>query len=124
MHNKLIPALIGIVIIGAVGGLAFWQQEKAEEEQLVHEMQQQETAAEQGTYSLADVAKHGSESDCWAVIDGRVYNLTTWIPRHPGGKQAIMSLCGKDGSAAFNDQHGGGAQQQAILATLKVGTLK
>lgn len=124
MHNKLLPTLIGIVIISAVGGLALWQKEKSEEQKLVQEMQQEEAALKQGEYSLADVAKHGTESDCWAAINGGVYNLTTWIPRHPGGKQAIIGLCGKDGSAAFNDQHGSGAQQQAILATFKVGTLK
>ncbi len=123
MHHKFIPVLIGCIIIGAVGGLAYWQNEKKDEQKLVQEMQQQ-PAVEQGTYSLVDVAKHTSESDCWAAINGGVYNLTTWIPRHPGGKQAIMGLCGTDGSAAFNGQHGDGAEQQAILATLKVGTLK
>lgn len=124
MHNKLIPALIGIGIIVVVGGLVFWQKEKSEERKLVQDMQAQAPQQQQGEYTLADVAKHSSESDCWAVIDGGVYNLTTWIPRHPGGKQAIMGLCGKDGSAAFNDQHGGGATQQEILAALKVGIIK
>jgi cytochrome b involved in lipid metabolism len=76
------------------------------------------------TYTLADVSAHGGKGDCWTAINGGVYNLTTWISQHPGGEQAILSICGKDGSAAFNGQHGGAAQQAQILATFKIGTLK
>lgn len=58
-------------------------------------------------YTLAQVAVHNSSSSCWSAINGKVYDLTSWINQHPGGKSAILSLCGKDGSAAYNDQHGG-----------------
>lgn len=121
MNGKIIPAIIGLVVIGGSGALVSWQKGERESQNLVQAMQQ--PAVQQGQYSLADVATHDNESDCWSIINGGVYNLTTWIPRHPGGRQAILGLCGKDGSPAFNGQHGGGAQQAAILATLKVGTL-
>lgn len=29
------------------------------------------------TYTLADVAKHHSQDDCWAAVNGRVYDLTS-----------------------------------------------
>ncbi len=58
-------------------------------------------------YTLATVAQHNSASSCWTAINGNVYDLTNWINQHPGGPGAILSICGKDGSAAFNDQHGG-----------------
>ena len=45
-----------------------------------------------------EVAKHNNASDCWSIIDGNVYNLTSWISQHPGGQAAIKSLCGIDGS--------------------------
>jgi len=76
-----------------------------------------------GTYTLAHVAPHNSATSCWSIINGGVYDLTSWIAKHPGGKQAILSLCGKDGSAAFNGQHEGGEKQAAMLVTLKIGTL-
>jgi cytochrome b involved in lipid metabolism len=72
---------------------------------------------------MADVAKHANATSCWTAIRGSVYNLTTWIGSHPGGKEAILSICGKDGTAAFVDQHGGSGQQESILATFKIGTL-
>ncbi len=58
-------------------------------------------------YTLAQVSAHNNSSSCWSAINGKVYDLTSWISKHPGGKGAILSLCGKDGSAAYNDQHGG-----------------
>lgn len=76
-----------------------------------------------GTYTLDHVAPHNSATSCWSVINGGVYDLTSWIAKHPGGTQAILGLCGKDGSAAFNGQHAGGEKQAAMLVTLKIGTL-
>ena len=122
MHNKFLPALIGIVIIAATGGVAYWQ-DSSRAHDAAPESPSASGDAAQTSYTAADVAAHGSASDCWATINGGVYDLTSWISRHPGGARAIEGLCGKDGSAAFNAQHGGGAAQQAILADLKVGVV-
>lgn len=75
-------------------------------------------------YTLADVTAHASRTDCWVAVNGNVYNLTTWIAQHPGGPAAIAKLCGTDGSAAFNKQHGGQAQANAALAQFKIGALQ
>ncbi len=53
---------------------------------------------------MAEVGKHSSPSDCWVVIDGKVYDLTSFRPEHPGGANRIK--CGKDMTSAFNGQHG------------------
>ncbi len=83
------------------------------------------TSTTQGpdTYTLAQVAQHNNGASCWTAINGDVYDVTSWINEHPGGPQAILSLCGTDGSAAFNGQHGGQARPAAELATFKIGTL-
>lgn len=75
------------------------------------------------TYTLAQVQTHSTQDSCWAAINGSVYDLTTWIPRHPGGPQRIIGLCGKDGSAMFNQKHGSSSRAQAALVLLKIGTL-
>ena len=74
-------------------------------------------------YTLADVAKHNNSSSCWSVINGKVYDLTAWISQHPGGQQAILSLCGIDGSSAFNNQHGGQHRPANELAGFSIGSL-
>ncbi|MEI7709620.1 MAG: cytochrome b5 domain-containing protein [bacterium] len=43
---------------------------------------------------------------------------------HPGGSQAILYLCGIDGTKAFNDQHGGQARPERELASFVIGKLK
>ncbi|MDB5194518.1 MAG: conserved rane protein of unknown function [Parcubacteria group bacterium] len=73
------------------------------------------------TFTLADVAKHASASSCYSIINGGVYDLTAWINQHPGGQDAILSICGKDGSAAFNAQHGGQSRPESELAGFKIG---
>lgn len=74
-------------------------------------------------YTLTQVAQHSSQSSCWSAVNGGVYDLTNWINAHPGGPEAILSICGKDGSAAFNAQHGGQARPANELATFKIGIL-
>jgi cytochrome b involved in lipid metabolism len=75
-------------------------------------------------YTLAEVATHNSVGSCWTTINGKVYDVTSWINQHPGGQEAILSLCGIDGSSAFNDQHGGQRRPANELATFIIGDLK
>lgn len=76
------------------------------------------------SYTLADVASHKTQADCWTVVNGDVYNVTSWIAQHPGGAQAIISMCGVDGSAGFDGQHGTARRPATELASFKIGTLK
>lgn len=69
------------------------------------------------------VAQHNSAGSCWAAINGNVYDLTNWINQHPGGQGPILSLCGTDGSAAFNGQHGGQARPENELSNFLLGPL-
>lgn len=73
--------------------------------------------------TAAQVSTHNSAQSCWTSISGNVYDLTAWINQHPGGKSAILRLCGVDGTAAFNGQHGGQGRPERELATFKVGAL-
>ncbi len=51
-------------------------------------------------YGLVEVALHSTEGDCWLVIAGKVYDVTDWIPSHPGG-EAILEGCGTDATDMF-----------------------
>jgi cytochrome b involved in lipid metabolism len=75
-------------------------------------------------YTLAMVATHKNASSCWTAIDGKVYDLTKWINQHPGGTEAILSICGKDGTAAFHTQHEGQSEPAERLAGFQIGTLQ
>lgn len=79
------------------------------------------SGAQLSTITMAQVAQHTSASGCWTIIDGNAYDLTTWIPQHPGGERAILSLCGKDGTEAFRNQHDHAQRQEDILAGFLLG---
>ncbi|MEN9852628.1 MAG: hypothetical protein RI996_571 [Candidatus Parcubacteria bacterium] len=74
------------------------------------------------TFTLADVQKHASEQSCYSAINGNVYDLTSWINKHPGGKMAIMFICGKDGTNGFMGKHARSESAKAALAKYKIGT--
>ncbi|MGC9602749.1 MAG: cytochrome b5-like heme/steroid binding domain-containing protein [Minisyncoccia bacterium] len=75
------------------------------------------------SFTLAEIAAHNNASSCWSAINGKVYDLTSWINQHPGGPGHILSICGIDGSAAFNAQHSGQARPASELANFYIGTL-
>ncbi len=76
------------------------------------------------TYTLADVAQHKDSASCWTIVRGNVYDVTTWIGQHPGGEQAIRSLCGVDGTTGFSAQHAGERRPENELASFQIGILK
>mmetsp|Transcript_5783 Transcript_5783/g.8134 ORF Transcript_5783/g.8134 Transcript_5783/m.8134 type:complete len:545 (+) Transcript_5783:74-1708(+) len=56
-------------------------------------------------YTVAEVAKHNSRESIWVIIDGRVYDLTRYIDKHPGGHLMIENMAGKDCTDAFANYH-------------------
>jgi cytochrome b involved in lipid metabolism/uncharacterized membrane protein len=74
-------------------------------------------------YTKAQVATHKTGSDCWSIINKKVYNLTSYVSNHPGGSAVISAICGKDGTSAFSGQHGGQSTPTSVLSGLVIGSL-
>ena len=57
--------------------------------------------------TATELAAHNSRTDCWVAYKGTVYDVTAWLPRHPGSVTAISQYCGTadEFTAAFNRQH-------------------
>lgn len=73
------------------------------------------------TFTKEEVAEHKDATSCYTIIKGAVYDLTMWVNMHPGGKQAILSLCGTDGTARFEAKHGTAENPNKALARFKIG---
>lgn len=75
------------------------------------------------SFTAQEVSTHNTASNCWAIASNNVYNLTSIVTAHPGGQAAIINLCGKDATTAFNTVHGNSATAKAALASVLIGTL-
>ncbi len=73
--------------------------------------------------TMTEVMKHDGRSSCYAVVNAKVYDLTTWISQHPGGADNILKICGKDGTSLFTLQHGGDTKPETVLASFYLAPL-
>ncbi|CAO3695462.1 unnamed protein product [Rhizopus stolonifer] len=55
--------------------------------------------------SLEEVQSHNKKNDIWVIIHGKVYDLTSFLPEHPGGQKIILKYAGKDATEAFEPIH-------------------
>ena len=76
-----------------------------------------------GGISVAEVLKHNTATNCWSVVNGNVYDLTSYVSQHNGGEAVIKAICGKDGTKSFSGQHAGASKPNADLSSLLVGAL-
>lgn len=77
-------------------------------------------------YTLADVSTHNSASSCWLAINNRVYDVTSYLNIHPGGRNRILNDCGQDASVDFNTRGGTGGHSsnaQNLLEGFYIGNV-
>ncbi|KAI5949402.1 CYB5 [Candida jiufengensis] len=74
-------------------------------------------------YDYEEIAKHTTHDDVWVVINGKVYNVSSYIDEHPGGEEVILDCAGTDATEAFEDI-GHSDEAHEILEKLFIGNLK
>lgn len=103
-------------IAGHSGAEAVWKEPLAEAEKPISDGV--------AVITFAEVQRHNSVNDCWTVVDQNVYDVTTFVQRHPAGPGDIIGMCGTNASDDFLGQHKGQAEPEKWLETLKVGKLQ
>jgi hypothetical protein len=78
------------------------------------------------TFTVEEVSKHNSkETGIWTIIDGKVYDITEWVPKHPGGVIPIMRIAGKDGTDLFkNNPFHKGKNTEGIIKNYFIGVIR
>ena len=74
-------------------------------------------------HTAEEVSRHNTEKDCWVILNDTVYNLTEFLPDHPGGKKAILVYAGKDATEEFEMLHAPNVLKKYLPPEAKVGTL-
>lgn len=143
MDNKKLVTILIIVAVVIFTGFGLWRVLGKQSNSSSNTGSSQQTGGttsssnnqqdSQTTYTAGEVATHDKGSDCWTIINGNVYNITSYVPMHPGGDE-ILRACGVDGTTLFTERTtsdgqtvGSGtphdSQAQRQLAQYQIGVL-
>lgn len=64
------------------------------------------------TYSMTEVKSHNTQESSWFVVNGRVYDATSFLDDHPGGAASIVMNSGADATEEFVAIHSLAATKQ------------
>lgn len=123
-----------IVVSILVAGLLNMQTKKTADQPLASASQattpalpkSQSTVSTNTGLTAAAVAKHASASDCYLIINSKVYDVTPYLDQHPAGPDVITPYCGQDATQAFATKGGRGAHSDyaySLLANYLIGDL-
>ena len=60
----------------------------------------------------------------WVTINDKVYDITPWKDRHPGGIEVLRLVAGRDITVAFDTYHPFTTKAADMLPKFQIGVLK
>lgn len=76
------------------------------------------------TFTLEEVAKHKTKTDCWVSVLDVVIDATPFLGDHPGGEMIITSKAGTDATKMFKMIHPDGTLENHLPDACIVGVLR
>lgn len=70
----------------------------------------------------SELRKHRTAEDLWLALKGKVYNVTAYMPYHPGGEEKLLMGGGKDATSLFDKYHAW-VNYESLLAKCYIGPL-
>ncbi len=102
--------IVATLLIGSIVGLVIYNETSKDDPaattaESINEQPQapSEPETEPKTITLAEVANHNSASDCWMIVRDKVYDVTDFIARHPGGSEIVRG-CGINATSLFESR--------------------
>ena len=77
--------------------------------------------------TLDAVAIHNTQEDCWMAIEGKVYDLTAYLDRHPTPPEILLPYCGTDATKGMRTKGYGNDHSQfawGMLEKYHIGALE
>ncbi|KAL6803389.1 cytochrome b5-like heme/steroid binding domain-containing protein [Trichoderma sp. SZMC 28013] len=72
------------------------------------------------SFSVDEVAKHASKTDLYMIIHHKVYDVSTFIEKHPGGEEILTDVAGRDATEEYDDA-GHSEKADRLLKKLYIG---
>ena len=75
--------------------------------------------------ALAEVRKHTMSDSLWVTYDGVVYDVTSFLDHHPGGRELLLTAAGMDLGHFFDNYtvHGKSHKAAGFLQGMAIGRL-
>ncbi|KAF2156425.1 hypothetical protein K461DRAFT_252433 [Myriangium duriaei CBS 260.36] len=73
-------------------------------------------------FTYDEVSQHRSPESCWVVLYDNVYDVTKFLPDHPGGSKIILQLAGTDATEEYDPIHPPGTLEESLPAEAKLGS--
>lgn len=78
---------------------------------------------EENLISMDEIREHNSRESPWIVIDGVVYDVGSYLDRHPGGRGILLQHAGTDASEAFHGEHRHSLSAIVTMKNLRIGKI-
>lgn len=65
--------------------------------------------------------KHKSKESCWVILYGEVWDVTDFLPEHPGGSSIILKLAGQDATEEYDPIHPPGTLEENLPGSKRLG---
>lgn len=115
--TQLIFLAFLLIIATFIGYMAFLRKDKPSSNQQPSES----PVSAENIYTLDQVAQHNTETSCWQAINGKVYDVTSYIPNHPNAD--IVDGCGKDATAMYERVRKHQGKGDRMLPGYEIGSL-
>ena len=69
------------------------------------------------------VQNHSSKESCWVILYGNVWDVTDFLPEHPGGANIILKLAGKDATEEYDPVHPPGTLEDNLPESARIGPI-
>lgn len=65
------------------------------------EMTRSERVVASKRLTWEEIRTHTTQESCWIVLNDKVYDVTSFLSVHPGGKRILLGQAGKDATSMF-----------------------
>jgi nitrate reductase (NAD(P)H) len=69
-------------------------------------------------YDWDEIKRHVTLNDCWIVIKNKVYDITPFLNKHPGGFRILLSNAGTNCTVLFSNHS---SRAKTMLAEYHIG---